>query len=185
MSTAGPSKAGSTSSTPAPPSQAEALSHAGVPKPFKSSTFNKTLNRRNKALKQIVTAERDVALGITNRSKKRKTGEEPLVFMRGKTKLAGAAARAALKREAREKKEAAAEAAAAGEGEVEGEGEGEAAEGSLTPSGAADRTIDRDPDTTMEDASNAGDTTAANTPKVGASPEPPRKDLPMCEWSAV
>ncbi len=186
MSTAGPSKAGSTSSTPAPASMAETYSHASNPKPFKSSAFNKPMNRRNKALKQIITAERDVALGITNRSKKKRApGEEPLVIVRGKHRLAGAAAKAALRREAKAKKEAEeaeAEAAAEEEGEPsehDGEtpGPSNAADAGESPGPSGPDAL-ADVDTTMDDGSSVGNESTLDPPKPT---EAPRRDLPTCE----
>ncbi|KDN45968.1 hypothetical protein K437DRAFT_256384 [Tilletiaria anomala UBC 951] len=192
MSTAGPSKAGSTSSTPAPPSAAETLSHTLHAKPFKNPSFSKPLNRRNKTLKQIVTAERDLALGIVNRKKGKKgqNGEEPLVIIRGKTKLAGAAAKAALKREARAKKEAAAKAAAeaaeaaAADGEEGEEDEAEAngEESSTATPAPADQSsagATTEGDATMDDISIS--MVVADTPASTAQPaasSQPKKDVP-------
>ena len=162
------SKAGSTNSTPAPPSASELLSHASHPKPFKNNSYTKTLNRRNKTLKQIVTAERDAALGITNRHKKRKNaalGEEPLVIIRGKTKLAGAAAKAALAREAKARRDAA-----------ETNGDQQEDESATATPAPPDTSMVSAGDSTMQDADVSVEPSTAR-----ATPEAPKKEIPLCE----
>lgn len=79
-----PPRPSSTSTTPAPPSQAELLNFADIPRPFKSlnptttskARSNLPANRRNKTLKQILTTEREQAMGLVTEGKRK--GKRPL-----------------------------------------------------------------------------------------------------------
>jgi len=44
----------------------ESKSFLNTPKPFKNPSFTKTSNRRTRTLKQILAAERDFAMGVTD-----------------------------------------------------------------------------------------------------------------------
>ncbi|PWN33687.1 uncharacterized protein FA14DRAFT_173456 [Meira miltonrushii] len=57
----------SSTSTPAPGSSSlESKSFLNTPKPFKNPSYTKSSNRRIRNLKQILAAERDFAMGVTD-----------------------------------------------------------------------------------------------------------------------
>ncbi|KAE8199305.1 hypothetical protein CF328_g3288 [Tilletia controversa] len=121
------------------PTLVEQLSFSFAARPFKNQAFTRVMSRRNKTLKQIVTTEREAALGLITSGKrkgKRLTAVEAAAVMAAggvasearfeltikapggrKMRLVGAAARAAQARHLREQKaKEAADAEASGTG---------------------------------------------------------------------
>ncbi|CAD6929037.1 unnamed protein product [Tilletia controversa] len=108
------------------PTLVEQLSFSSAARPFKNPAFTRVMSKRNKTLKQIVTTEREAALGLITSGKrkgKRPTAVEAAAVMAAggvaaeapfeltikgpggrKMRLVGAAARAAQARQLREQK---------------------------------------------------------------------------------
>jgi len=155
------------------PTLVEQLSFSSAARPFKNPNFTRIMSKRNKTLKQIVTTEREAALGLITSGKrkgKRPTAVEAAAVAAAggvvaeppfeititgvggkKTRLVGAAARAAQARQLREQK-----AKEQAQAELAG---GDAADGSGGV-GAGDITAAAD-DTVMEDAQAEGTEAAA------------------------
>ncbi|KAK0539728.1 chromatin-remodeling complex subunit ies6 [Tilletia horrida] len=196
------------------PTLVEQLSFSSTAKPFKNPAFNRIMSKRNKTLKQIVTTEREAALGLITSGKRK--GKRPTALeaaavvaaggvaaeapfemtIRGpggrKTRLVGAAARAAQARQLREQK-------AKEEAEKEG-GEEPGGQGDVTVDATADVDADADGeadetkadgadgDAVMEDAQGqaegstaAGTEVGAQSPAAAAAAAPivrPRRDVP-------
>ena len=148
----------------------ESKSFLNTPKPFKNPSFTKSSNRRTRTLKQILAAERDFAMGVTD-SINISTGTNSAgagshkkgASAKSKRLLTGAAAKAAKRREQ--------------EGDISGTAtpaEGEIGSASMT---------EQDGDTTMN--SLAG-TNGTQTPAVldAAAEEllKRKRALPTCEF---
>ncbi|CAD6888042.1 unnamed protein product [Tilletia laevis] len=108
------------------PTLVEQLSFSSAARPFKNPAFTRVMSKRNETLKQIVTTEREAALGLITSGKrkgKRPTAVEAAAVMAAggvaaeapfeltikgpggrKMRLVGAAARAAQARQLREQK---------------------------------------------------------------------------------
>lgn len=107
----------SSTSTPTPSTQLDRANFLEAPKPFKNAAYGaKSANRRNKTLKQILVAERDLAMGLDGANgsggggsgagsgkRKGKKGAEEVMLGPGGKRLVGAAAKAARKREEKER----------------------------------------------------------------------------------
>lgn len=161
----------SSASTPAPGgSSLDAKSFLNTPKPFKNPSYTKSSNRRTRTLKQILAAERDFAMGVTdsiNLFPNTNVGSHKKGAAKARRLLTGAAAKAAKRREEQ----------LANAGEMSG---------TVTPAeveiGSTSMT-EQDPDTTMN--SLAG-TNGTQTPAVldAASEEllKRKRSLPTCEF---
>lgn len=155
----------------------ESKSFLNTPKPFKNPSFTKTSNRRTRTLKQILAAERDFAMGVTdsisisagmNSAAGGGSGSHKKGAAKNRKLLTGAVAKAAKRREE--------------QGENAGDISGTAtpAEGEI---GSASMT-EQDGDTTMN--SLAG-TNGTQTPAVldAAAEEllKRKRALPTCEFT--
>ncbi|KAK0545015.1 chromatin-remodeling complex subunit ies6 [Tilletia horrida] len=179
------------------PTLVEQLSYSSAPRPFKSSNFTKVMSKKNKTLKQIVTTEREAALGLITSGKrkgKKPTASEVAAMAGGganveapfemtfkgaggrKMRLVGAAAKAAQARQLREQQRLADEAA--GEGGADGDATMEDVEAS--PAGGPSRESASARETPVETADNAVDTsTTAETPTGATGAEPTTSTLPL------